>query len=161
MEENFQDLQKEWERKLAAEGLPSGQQVNKREKVPIDFVSDMVTRESGYTETQIDRVFDLYEDLPKEIQQNILDDLRKKRDNGLTRMAIMDRFAMLITKGHELVALPEDKSDEEYVPAPTRISEELQEEKEVISERVDDIIERAEQIIKRDNTKPPSAEPVN
>jgi len=161
MKENMDNLQKEWEDKLAAEGLPTEAEIKRREKVPIEFVPEVVAREGRFTQEEIDRVFDLYEDLPHKLQENILEDLKNKRDEGMTRRDILDRFAMLIAKSEELMTLPDDESDMKYTPTDVNNEQEFTELEDAISNKVDDIIKRAERIINSDNRKKPSEETVN
>ena len=146
-----QDLQKEWDKKLAEAGMPE-------ELSPIKTPPRTISGRETLTSLvpNIEQSLDRFIELPDKLQGDILIDLKKKREAGMPPKQILVRFDVLLAKSEELDKLTVADSDEVYNPNPAKDGPDLEKEKE-IGDRVDKLIERMEEEV----NKPADTEHIN
>jgi hypothetical protein len=146
MQEINPEIQREWEKKLEKAGLP---EEPKPLKIPVEPTSgrEILTA----LVPGIEKSLEEFKALPNKIQDDILEDLKKQRKLGMPPKEILDRFDILIVKGRELDKMTEKDSDRVYIPKLPEI-EEGRSIDDAIAERVDELIQRIEDLRKRNNS---------
>ena len=143
-------LIEEWNKKLEAEGL--GESKGERVKINKDTIehvsvgSKKMEVEDLLQEAMQDVLIE-YSALPKEIQQDIIDDVKTQKQLGGKYTDISNRVHTLIYKGSELANMTSEDSDRVYKPKPSFEEIKLQQEEgSDDSKKIDELIERLEKI---------------
>lgn len=89
--------------------------------------------------------------LPEKIQDDILADLKKQRELKMPSGEILNRFDVLVKKGHELEKMSSADSDRDYKPDPKREELERREIDEALARSVNTLIKKIERIRQKDN----------
>jgi hypothetical protein len=149
--EDYKSIKEEWEQKLTEAGLPSDAKVKKSgEIVPMEAVHALLGQEDRdrVLDTRTEAVLKNLDRLDPKMQSDIVQDLKEKRSAGASFEEILSRLEILSDKGYELMELKDDNR----WPKPT-LSEE---EKRMIRERTDALIEKLEESLEKNK---PSEKP--
>ncbi len=96
----------------------------------------------------IEQSLDRFIELPDKLQNDILVDLKRKRESGMSPREILGRLDILLAKGKELDKMTAADSDKDYRPTPAKDTPDVEKEKE-IAKKVDKLIERMEEKVNR------------
>ncbi len=172
MEKLDPNLQKKWESELAKEGLP--ETPSGKETVVEETGGDILNAEEKMLAKAMEDILREYNALPSEIQQDIIDDIKKRKEVGASFKTISDRLHLLVQKGSELDVMTNEDSDRYYQPQPSleeiKLKEEIEGRKEIVSRDIDDLLKKLEQIKQKginkanrrgnsDENKPPKLPP--
>ena len=138
----------EWNERLAKEGLP---EITEVEKLPAEAVGETVSKnEEEILAFAMEEVLQEYAVLPPKLQEDIIIDIKSKKEEGMKFSEISNRVNVLVQKAKELVQLNSDDSDKEHKPKPTPEESKLQNEQELEVENIDDLIKKLEELRYKD-----------
>lgn len=148
--ETNNELQKEWEARLRREGLGKA---HLQEKVPVEAAGPQSTEELE-KDPEMAALILKYEEIPAEIQQDILTDIKKQRAEGKNYEQVLARLNLLLEKGEEMLKLTEEDSDKTSKGPRSPEQQKIDRETADIPNQVDKLIQSLEEILKK--KEPPS-----
>ncbi len=134
-----------WEKKLAESGLPSNEEVDAREEVPLEVASPFMADE-GKTEldNEVETILASYEGLDPKLQQDIIEDIKKLRAKKCTFQEILDRLDVLGEFGYKMMELTTDDSDKEYKPKNPKSEQEGEDDQN--EKMIDELLKKMEEM---------------
>lgn len=129
-----------------------------QERVPINEDTKNIIAKAPSSESEdlireaMQEVLHEYGALPSKIQEDILEDIKSKKKEGLKFKEISDRLNILITKGKELDGMTSEDSDLVYKPKPSLEDLKLADEEGdmVDSEEIEKLIKKLEDMMGKD-----------
>jgi hypothetical protein len=116
MEKIDQNLQDEWNKKLAAEGLLEDPQKEDGLARPS---ADMSEIELKMLSEAMTGVLEEFSDLSPKIQEDIIADVLIQHKEGKPFSEVASRVKMLVQEGKKLEAMDGSQSDKHYIPQPS------------------------------------------
>ena len=124
----------------------------KQEKMPVRGAIDMDILNA--LEQEMQEALKKFALLPGKIQEDIMSDIKQKREAGIRPAKIWVRLYSLIKHGQSLEDMSTEYSDKLQNPKPSLADLERQEAEAVIGNSVDVLIGEIEKIRQRDNFQP-------